>query len=273
MSHTPDSAAASDPGVDSAATETAPAHTLGPVLDTAAEHPHFRMTPVSFVRRSSRLTSGQASAMERSAAEYVVEVPRAHAETSIAAGHHIDLPTLFGRTAHTVIEIGTGMGECVTEAAIAHPETNFLALEVYPAGIAQTVLRAERGDAHNVRVIEANAPEVLDTLDDASVDEIWLFFPDPWHKVRHNKRRIVQSGFADQVARVLRPGGIWRLATDWEPYAEHMIEVFEGRTDLVPLVPGSQGIVERFEGRVLTTFEAKGQRAGRGATDLAFVRV
>ncbi|RLP77467.1 tRNA (guanosine(46)-N7)-methyltransferase TrmB [Mycetocola tolaasinivorans] len=234
----------------------------------------YRPYPVSFVRRSARLTAGQDSALNRVGSDYLIDVPRAHASTSISPEVTLDLPTEFGRTARTVVEIGSGMGECVSAAALANPETNFLAVEVYLAGIAQAISLADRaGGAPNLRLIEANAPEVLDALPAASLDEIWVFFPDPWHKARHHKRRLVQPDFATQLARVLRPGGIWRLATDWEPYADHMREVLRDRADLVPLIPGSDGVTERFEGRVLTTFEEKGRRAGRGATDLAYVRV
>lgn len=210
--------------------------------------------------------------MERVGEDYVLPVPRGIAETSVAPGFSVDLPAAFGREARTVIEIGTGLGECIVAAAGAAPETNFLALEVYAPGIAQTVLRADRGGVHNIRLVEANAPELLDALPAASIDEVWVFFPDPWHKSRHHKRRLISAEFGDKVARVLRPGGIWRLATDWEPYADHMREVLRDRGDLAPLIAGSDGVTERFEGRILTSFEAKGQRAGRGATDLAYVR-
>ncbi|MFZ4842574.1 tRNA (guanosine(46)-N7)-methyltransferase TrmB [Mycetocola saprophilus] len=272
------------PEIAEAATETAP---LAPGIslsddgDRAPVVPNpegvpdqYRPYPVSFVRRSARLTAGQESAMSRVGDNYLVQVPRAHASTSVDPRVSIDLPTVFGRKARTIVEIGSGMGECVSAAALANPDNNYLALEVYWAGLAQAISLADRaGGAPNLRLIEANAPEILDALPADSLDEIWVFFPDPWHKARHHKRRMVQPEFADQVARVLRPGGIWRLATDWEPYADHMREVLRGRTDLVPVIAGSDGVVERFEGRVLTTFEEKGRRAGRGATDLAYVRV
>lgn len=234
----------------------------------------FRAHPVSFVRRSGRLTDGQARALERSGDRVLIDVPRDFARTSVDPTWRLDVAAVFGRTAPLVVEVGSGMGENAVAAAAADPARDVLALEVYLPGLAQAVLGAERDGLTNLRLAQVNAPELFATaLAPGSVDEVWVFFPDPWHKTRHHKRRLVQPSFADLVARVLRPGGAWRLATDWEPYADHVREVLRGRTDLVPLVDGSDGVVERFDGRVLTTFEAKGLRAGRSVTDLAYVRV
>lgn len=247
--------------------------------DRAAErvvtqHGTFRAHPVSFVRRSGRLTDGQARALERSGDRVLIDVPRDFARTSVDPTWRLDVAAVFGRTAPLVVEVGSGMGENAVAAAAADPARDVLALEVYLPGLAQAVLGAERDGLTNLRLAQVNAPELFATaLAPGSVDEVWVFFPDPWHKTRHHKRRLVQPSFADLVARVLRPGGAWRLATDWEPYADHVREVLRGRTDLVPLVDGSDGVVERFDGRVLTTFEAKGLRAGRSVTDLAYVRV
>lgn len=236
-------------------------------------HGTFRKEPVSFIRRSGRLSTGQAKALERSGGRLIIDVPRAIARTSVDPGFELDVAATFGRTAPLVVEVGTGMGECVAAAAAAHRDVDHLALEVYLPGIAQTILRAEREDVTNLRLMQANAPEVFaTTLPSGSADEVWVFFPDPWPKARHHKRRLVTPSFAELVARVLRPGGVWRLATDWRPYAEEMIEVIGASPDFEPLEPGSDGTVERFAGRVLTSFEAKGLRAGREVTDLAFRR-
>ena len=240
---------------------------------TAPGHGTFRTEPVSFIRRSGRLSPGQANALERSGARYVVDVPRAIARTSVDPAYELDVAGTFGRRAPLVVEVGTGMGECVVAAAAAQRETDHLALEVYLPGIAQTILRAEHAAVDNLRIVQANAPEVLATmLPAASVDEVWVFFPDPWPKARHHKRRLVAPELAALVARVLRPGGVWRLATDWRPYAEVMIDVLGASPDFEPLEPGSDGTTARFAGRVLTSFEAKGHRAGRDVTDLAFRR-
>ncbi|MBD9699100.1 tRNA (guanosine(46)-N7)-methyltransferase TrmB [Flavimobilis sp. GY10621] len=238
------------------------------------QHGTFRAHPVSFVRRSGRLTDGQARALERSGPQMLLDVPRDVARTSVDPAWRLDVAEVFGRTAPLVVEVGSGMGENAVAAAAADPSRDVLALEVYLPGLAQAVLAGDRDGVTNLRLAQVNAPELFATaLAPASVDEVWVFFPDPWHKTRHHKRRLVQPSFCDEVARVLRPGGVWRLATDWEPYADHVREVLRGRADLVPLVAGSDGVVERFDGRVLTTFEAKGLRAGRTITDLAYVRV
>lgn len=133
----------------------------------------------------------------------------------------------------------------------------------------------------NVRVAQANAPELLDNmLDENSVDELWVFFPDPWHKSRHHKRRLVSPAFADKVARVLKPGGIWRLATDWEEYAHVMRDVMEAHPDFENIHAGEGateddpvgGWAPRWEGRILTSFERKAREAGRRAHDLTYRR-
>ncbi len=233
----------------------------------------FRTEPVSFIRRSGRLSTGQQVALDRSGATYVVDVPRAIARTSVDPDYVLDPGAVFGRSAPLVVEVGSGMGECVIAAATARPDVDHLALEVYLPGIAQAVRGAERAGLANLRLLQANAPEVFATaLPVASVDEVWIFFPDPWPKTRHHKRRLVTPSFVELVARVLKPGGVWRLATDWRPYAEQMIEVISASDAFAPLLAGSDGTTPRFDGRVLTTFEAKGHRAGREVTDLAYVR-
>lgn len=241
--------------------------------EDAAQRGTFRARPVSFVRRSGRLTDGQAKALERAGERYLLDVPRDVARTSVDPTWRLDPAATFGRTAPLVVEVGSGMGENAVAAAGADSSRDVLALEVYLPGLAQAVLGADRGGLTNLRLAQVNAPELFATaIEPGSVDEVWVFFPDPWHKTRHHKRRLVQPSFCEEVARVLRPGGVWRVATDWEPYADHVRAVLRGRSDLVSLVAGTDGVVERFEGRVLTTFEAKGLRAGRTVTDLAYVR-
>lgn len=242
--------------------------------DTAPEgHGTFRTEPVSFIRRSGRLSTGQANALERSGPRLLLDLPRAIARTSVDPTFELDVAATFGRSAPLVVEVGTGMGECVAAAAAASRDVDHLALEVYLPGLAQTILRAERADVTNLRLVQANAPEVFaTTLPEGSAAEVWVFFPDPWPKARHHKRRLVTTSFVDLVARVLRPGGVWRLATDWRPYAEEMIATIGASAAFEPLLPGTDGTTPRFEGRVLTSFESKGLRAGRDVTDLAFRR-
>ena len=188
--------------------------------------PERRTQPFSFVRRGSRLQGRRQQAWDLYSREFVVDVPRTGSDTSVDPDYAFDPAAAFGREAPLVVEIGSGLGEAVCHAAVEHPDWNFLAVEVYRPGLAQTLLRIGQNHLGNVRVVQANAPEVLATmLPPGSVAELWVFFPDPWHKTRHIKRRLVQDSFADAAARVLQPGGLWRLATDWSSYAIQMREV------------------------------------------------
>ncbi|MCB7136407.1 tRNA (guanine(46)-N(7))-methyltransferase TrmB [Cellulosimicrobium marinum] len=256
------------------------------------DRPRYRTQPVSFVRRSGRLARRQQRAWDAHRDEFVVDVPRDVARTSVDPGFVLDPAAVFGRQARLVVEIGSGQGEAVVAAAEADPATDFLAVEVYAPGLAQTVLRASQRGLTNVRLVQANAAELLaTTLPQGSVDELWVFFPDPWHKSRHHKRRLVAPSFVPLVERVLRaPGagagsdggpadatvggadaGTLRLATDWAEYAEQMLEVLDAAPGLRN-VHGPGGTAPRFAGRVLTGFERKGEAAGRVITDLEYVR-
>ncbi|MFI9485582.1 tRNA (guanosine(46)-N7)-methyltransferase TrmB [Promicromonospora sp. NPDC052451] len=244
-----------------------------------AELAGFRTKPVSFVRRSGRLTDRQKRLWDDRHAAYLIDVPRAIARTSVDPGFVLDPAAVFGRTAGLVVEIGSGMGDAVVEAAATDPERDYLAVEVYQPGLAHTIAAAERAGAAqgrqglpNLRLVQANAAELLATTVGAgAVDELWVFFPDPWHKSRHHKRRLVTAEFGALAARVLRPGGTLRLATDWAEYAEQMIEVLDADEHLGN-VHGPGGRAPRFERRVLTGFERKAHQAGREITDLTYVR-
>ncbi len=253
---------------------SAPAETTASEPDAAAlEHgqPRYRDKPVSFVRRSGRMTDGQERAWADHGAFYVLPVQRDQAVTSIRPGSQIDPVAVFGRAAPLVVEIGSGQGHAIVSAAQNDPGTDFVAVEVFRAGLARTMLDADRAGVRNLRLVEANAPEVLDhLLPAASVDEVWIFFSDPWHKHKHTKRRLISPDFAPRVARVLRPGGVLRLATDWEDYARQMREVM---SDAAGFAPGFAGEwAPRFEGRVMTAFERKGIAKGRAIRDLSYVR-
>jgi len=261
--------------------------TTSPASDRTPDD-RFRRAPVSFVRRSARLTTSQRKAWDTRRELYVVDVPRDVAVTSVDPAWRFDPAAVFGRRAPLVVEIGSGLGEAVVTAAAAHPERDHLAIEVYTPGLAQTIVRAGHaaaeqsaaeqggpggGELGNLRLVQANAAELLATsLPAGSVDELWVFFPDPWHKSRHHKRRLVTPAFAALAARVLRPGGTWRLATDWAQYADQMLAVLEAGDDFRN-AHGPGAVAPRFEGRVLTSFEKKGTAAGRSATDLEYVRV
>ena len=233
--------------------------------------PEYRKKTVSFVRRSGRMSEGQERAWVELSPRYLIDVPRGVSTTSVAHDARIDPAAVWGRSAPLVVEIGSGQGHAIVHAASTRPETNFLAVEVFKAGLARTMKDADAAGAGNLRLAEANAPEVLEhLLPEESVDELWVFFPDPWHKKRHVKRRLIAPEFTALAARALKPGGVLRLATDWEDYALQMVEVMDA-------APGFRRGFEgewapRFEGRVMTAFERKGLAAGREIRDLAYVR-
>ncbi len=231
----------------------------------------FRDRPLSFVRRNGRMTDGQERAWTDLAPRYVIDPPRDEAATSVLPGAAIDPREVWGRDAPLIAEIGSGQGHAIVHAASSRPDVDFLAIEVFTAGLARTMLTAEKAGARNLRLVEANAPEVLaHLLPPASVDELWIFFPDPWHKNKHNKRRLVTPEFAETIAGAVRDGGTVRLATDWEQYARQMRDVLDAAPQFSRAFEGEWA--ERFDGRVLTAFERKGARAGRAIRDLAYLR-
>lgn len=234
--------------------------------------PRFRDKPVSFVRRSGRMSDAQERAWAELASRYVIDVQRDAAATSVLPGTSVVPAEVFGRAAPLTVEIGSGQGHAIVSAAAAAPDRDFLAVEVFRAGLARTMLDADRDGIRNLRLVEANAPEVLEhLLPEASVDELWIFFPDPWHKAKHNKRRLIAPPFPPLAARALRDGGRLRLATDWEDYAHQMREVLAAAEEFVPAFDGEWA--ERFDGRVMTAFERKGIAKGREIRDLDYRRL
>lgn len=220
--------------------------------------PTWRTEPVSFARRGGRLTERQQSAWDALAATYVIDVPRSGASTSVDPTFELDVAATFGRSAPAIVEVGSGRGEALVGAAQAQPEVNFLGLEVYVPGVAQTLVAMRHVGVANVRLAIVNAPEAFSTmLAPSSVREVRTWFPDPWHKARHHKRRLITIGFTELVARVLESDGVWRIATDWDDYAEWISDVLTTS----PFVVG--GPVPRFDGRPETRFERKGLSAGR----------
>ncbi len=224
----------------------------------------YRPQPVSFSRRGGRLGERQQKAWDQLADDYVLDVPRNGPSTSVDPEYRIDPPQLFGRTAPVILEIGSGYGESLAHAAAEHPDIDFLAFEVYIPAVAQTLLHIRREGLTNIRLAVANAPEMLSTaLAPGSLSELRIWFPDPWHKTRHNKRRLITPAFADLAARVLPTDGIWRVATDWADYADQIDTVLTGSSDF----EGSR--CERFEGRPVTRFETKGLKVDREIHDFA----
>ncbi|MBO3663216.1 tRNA (guanosine(46)-N7)-methyltransferase TrmB [Microbacterium stercoris] len=249
-----------------------------PAGDPAEDESTFRKQPVSFVRRSGRMSDAQERAWTELAPFYAFDVPRDVASTSVHPQARLVPSEVYGREAPLTVEIGSGQGHAIVSAAAAHPHNDYLAVEVFRAGLARTMLDADRAGAKNLRLVEANAPEVLETLlPEGAASEVWVFFPDPWHKARHNKRRLVKEGFGEIAGRALRDGGLLRLATDWEDYALQMREVLDADPFFERAFEGSddpeQDWAPRFEGRVMTAFERKGLNTGRAIRDLTYRRV
>jgi tRNA (guanine-N7-)-methyltransferase len=218
------------------------------------------------------MTDGQERAWNDLAPRYLLPAPRADAAMSIRPGSAIVPAEVWGREAELVVEIGSGQGHAIVHAAASRPDRDFLAIEVFVAGLARTMLDADRAGVDNLRLVEANAPEVLQhLLPRGSVDEIWVFFPDPWHKTKHTKRRLVTAQFTAIAAGALRDDGMLRLATDWEHYARQMRDVLDAAPEFSRAFEGEWA--DRFDGRMLTAFERKGARAGREIRDLAYRRL
>jgi len=216
----------------------------------------------SFVVRAGRMTVAQQRAWRELWPRYGIE----------AGGTPLDLAAIFGRAAPRTLEIGFGNGESLVALAAAHPERDYLGIEVHRPGVGHLMLRAEELGLANVRAVCRDAVEVLQQcIPAAALDEVLLYFPDPWPKKRHNKRRIVQPDFVALVASRLRPGGVLRMATDWQPYAEHMLEVASG-CDLLRNQSPQGDYVQRPDSRPVTRFEKRGQRLGHGVWDLALRR-
>ena len=217
----------------------------------------------SFVKREGRLTSGQAKALE----QYWPDMGLEHSQGLLA------LPEVFGRAAPVVLEIGFGMGKSLVEMAKNESDKDFIGIEVHRPGVGACLAEAAEQGVSNLRVYEYDAVAVLaDCIADNSLARVQLFFPDPWHKKRHHKRRIVQSEFVQKLRAKLAVGGVFHMATDWQHYAEHMLEVMsqaEGYKNL----SASGDYVPRPEQRPLTKFEQRGHRLGHGVWDLMFEKV
>ncbi|QYJ02659.1 tRNA (guanosine(46)-N7)-methyltransferase TrmB [Nocardioides panacisoli] len=235
--------------------------------------PHHRLTEdgrrrrevLSYARRGDRMTSGQAAAWQAHHARWVIPD-----EALEDAG--FDLADWFGRGPADrdglIVEIGSGIGEATAALAAARPGHDVLAFEVWRPGMAATMGRLADVGAENVRLCGVDAAWAFrHVLAPDSVEELWTFFPDPWRKTRHHKRRLVQPGFAEVVASRLVPGGRWRLATDWADYADHMHQVLDAEPSL------AGGIVPRWDERPVTKFERRGVAAGRAITDFTYRRV
>lgn len=229
----------------------------------AQKRPNITHRIKSFVLRQGRLSTAQQNAIDSQWPKFGLEV----------SDELLDLETLFGRQAPTIVEIGFGMGKSLAEMAEANPQQNYIGIEVHRPGIGALLKLVEEKGLTNIRVFNHDAIEVLEKcIPKDSLAGVYLFFPDPWHKKRHNKRRIVQASFAQTIASHLKIDGQFHMATDWEDYALHMMEVMS-QAENYRNISGEGNYTPRPEYRPLTKFEARGHSLGHGVWDLIFERV
>lgn len=268
-----------------------------------------RRSIVSYVRRSGHIDPRLMRAWDAYHDQFLIDMApgfEGHSLESVEEAEHASLEvpqsftlnrafihTIWGNSHPLIIEVGTGQGENIVSAAAKHPDMNFLALEVYTAGLAHTMLMAGKQGLTNLRIAQVNAPELLASCERGSVAEVWTFFPDPWPKMKHHKRRIIQVDFARSIALALEPQGVWRIATDIDDYALHIHEVLDSCGFLhndgnlavqLPIEHVGKGTAmdadklphgefiesSRFADRVLTNFEQKGIKAGRIIHDFTY---
>ena len=216
----------------------------------------------SFVRREGRLTVGQQRALQALWPRY-----------GLSADAPLDLAAVFGRCAPCTLEIGFGNGDALATMAGQQPDDDFIGIEVHRPGVGRLLQQLDEQELTNVRVMREDAVQILNTcFPDNSLDRLLLFFPDPWHKKRHHKRRIVQPDFVELLSRKIRPGGHLHMATDWEDYAQHMLEVM-GESAAFRNCAGSGNFSPRPDHRPVTKFERRGQRLGHGVWDLLYERI
>jgi tRNA (guanine-N7-)-methyltransferase len=224
-----------------------------------AIRPEYRNKPIrSYVVRAGRMTNSQRSAFGPRWERYGLKL----------ADGQIDLEKLFQRTGKKVLEIGFGMGDSLLQMAMQQPDIDFVGIEVHPPGVGSLVNAAAEADIDNLRLYLADANDVInECLAPNSLDRVQLYFPDPWHKKKHHKRRIVQPQFLQLIRAKLKPAGVLHIATDWQPYAEHILDLI----DQAPGFNNSAGtghFIPRPEYRPLTKFEKRGQGLGHGVWDV-----
>ena len=239
--------------------------TRGPrAPDTAGSAGHAGTPPRqgirSFARRAGRLTPAQRRSLETLWPVYGIDDWTA-----------LDLAHVFGRGAPKVLEVGFGMGDALVDMAVQHPQRDYLGIDVYPPGIGSALRKIAASGVANVRLIRADAAEVLATLADQSLEGLLVFFPDPWPKKRHHKRRLIQPGFVGLAFSKLEPGGRLELATDWQPYADQMLSVIEAQGGFHNTA-GEGQFAQRPAERVATKFERRGAKLGHLIRDLVFER-
>jgi tRNA (guanine-N7-)-methyltransferase len=223
-------------------------------MQSATAHPPIK----SFVRRAGRMGTGQQRALETLAPKYVVPFE----------AHQADWVDHFGRAAPTVLEIGFGMGGATAASAAARPDTNFIGVEVHEPGVGALLKLIDEGALQNVRIVQHDAVEVLaHMVAPGSLAGVHIYFPDPWHKKRHHKRRLIQPAFISRLVTSLAPGGYLHCATDWAPYAQQILDVLSAESRLRNTC---EGYARRPEWRPPTKFEQRGIKLGHGVWDLVF---
>ena len=224
------------------------------------EHPK---TIKSFVTRAGRTTSGQAKALADLGPRFMLPFDR----------HAFNADEAFGRSAALILEIGFGMGDATAQIAKLRPQDNFLCCEVHEPGVGALLKRMGELGIENIRILQHDAVEVMEHMLAAdSLDGVHIFFPDPWHKLRHNKRRLIQAPFVKELLKRLKPGGYIHCATDWQPYAEHILKVMQAEPALVNASQREDGYSDQPAYRPLTKFENRGLKLGHGVWDLVFRR-
>jgi tRNA (guanine-N7-)-methyltransferase len=214
----------------------------------------------SFVLREGRMTPAQKNALDSLLPKYGIS----HEKTEI------DFSALFGRKAPCYLEIGFGMGDSLAEMAKIHPENDYLGIEVHRPGVGSLLKNLQHQEINNVRVMCADAVDVLkNNIPDHSLDGVNIFFPDPWHKKKHNKRRIIQSSFIALIGKKLKPNGLLHIATDWEDYADHILSVM--KTSLMFKNTSNNGEFSDRKDRPVTKFEKRGLRLDHKVWDLVFM--
>ncbi len=236
---------------------TAPSPASSPASDAATP---LRRPIKSFVLRAGRMGPGQARAFDQHGPQFLLPY----------RPEPLDAPAAFGRSAPLILEIGFGMGDATAKIAQTRPQDNFLCCEVHAPGVGSLLKRCGEESIANIRILQHDAVEVLSHMvGEASLDGVHIFFPDPWHKARHHKRRLIQGPFIAQLVRYLKPGGYLHLATDWAPYAEQMLEVLSAEPQLKNT---AEGYAPKPAYRPLTKFENRGLKLGHGVWDLVFLR-
>ena len=250
--------AAPDAAVAPAAPEATAAHEA-----EQGQKPYYK-TIKSFVVRAGRVTTGQQAALDELSDQFIIPYQE----------QPLDLAAAFGRQAPTILEIGFGMGEATAHIAKARPDENFLCCEVHTPGVGALLKRIRDEGITNIRIVQHDAVEVLKhMLTPAMLAGAHIYFPDPWHKKRHNKRRLIQAPLVQLLATRLQTGGYLHCATDWQPYAEQMVEVLSAEALLRQNPQASlDGFSEKPWYRPLTKFENRGIRLGHGVWDVVFTR-